>query len=755
MGLRVRLKLGTRTRGALGLAAAVYVLGLALTLLLWRALTATELQLLQRSADGAAATVHDELLRNTQAQVLAQQRMAARLGDNYAFSEAQWRRDAVRYLTHHLYYRALAVTDPQLELRWIESRGVPSIAPGTMLTLDEHYVGRLAQARQPGELFVTSPYLIADGTPVINFLTVLHDGAEVVGFLVAIMAVPEAVDAMLPANLRDQVRVSLRSGELGLYPPPGRPQPAPGGVFARRLLDVDGDGRGFELEVELGRELVQDLSSQLPAAVLGFGMVLSLLAAFAAWLASHSLLQAGELRRSNQRLLEEAAERGRVQRSLEHLASHDPLTGLPNRLATRQLIEQRLAALAGSRQILAVMFLDLDQFKDINDSLGHDVGDALLAQMPHRLSVVLRDDDHLGRHGGDEFLIIAQRDDVEGLRQLAEDLLKLLEASFELHGHRLFVGASIGVAVHPDGGHSAADLIRNADTALFKAKHSGRNRVHFYTRELHAEVEQRLRLSRELREALERDDFALVYQPIVDLADGRLSGLEALLRWRRADGQQVAPVEFIRVAEASGLIGRLCELTLHRALADYRRWRRDGRSLPWLSINISGVQIRDPRFPERLAELLRQHGIPAAALHLEITEEVLIENLARNRSVLQRLDAMGLRIVVDDFGVGYSSLAYLKNFPITLVKIDRGFIRDLPHKREDQAIVRTVCSLARDLGMRTVAEGVEDAAQLALLCSYGCEYAQGFLLARPQPAQSIEPMLAGHRPWLALLEAWR
>lgn len=388
---------------------------------------------------------------------------------------------------------------------------------------------------------------------------------------------------------------------------------------------------------------------------------------------------------------------------------------------------------------LAVLFLDLDQFKDINDSLGHQLGDQLLCEIPRRLAGVLRDRDFIGRHGGDEFLIAVERADREQIEQLAGNILRSLDGGFAVEDHRLFISGSIGIAYYPESGRSVTELIQNA----------GRNQSAVFTCEMLAQAQHRLNLSRDIRHALEDGDFRVVYQPIIDMRDLSMRGVEALLRWNHSEGYAVPPQEFIRVAEETGIIGRLGQFALDRSFSDMAHWKTLSKKLPWLAVNVSGAQIYEAGFAEQLSVLLHQYRIEPERLHLEITEEVLIENLARNRWMLHTLDEIGIRIVVDDFGVGYSSLSYLKNFPISVVKIDRGFVRDIVSDPEDQAITRTICALAADLGMQTVAEGVESDEQLALLASYRCSFAQGFLFARPVEANEISEMLVGRLPWLA------
>jgi diguanylate cyclase (GGDEF)-like protein len=564
------------------------------------------------------------------------------------------------------------------------------------------------------------------------------------------MDIPAAVDAMIPALFRESLEFRALAGGRSVYPfPPREQQPAQ--WDAGFTVDLDHDEAGFRFEFAVSEEIRDQLSTAMPGVVLISGLLLSLLLAAVVYLGLSATAQARVLQGANRRLEQEIGVRESAEREMAFLVHHDGLTGLPNRSGISSHLADWIERHGPDRNQLAVLFLDLDQFKDINDTLGHQLGDQLLCEVPRRLAGVLRDRDFVGRHGGDEFLIAVERVDREQVEQLAVNILRALDNGFSVEDHRLFISGSIGIAYYPESGRSVSELIQNADTALFKAKHAGRNQFAVFTREMFAQAQHRLHLSRDIRHALENGDFRVVYQPIVDMSDLSMAGVEALLRWDHSDGYAVPPQEFIRVAEETGIIGRLGQFALDRALSDMAGWQSMPHELPWLAVNVSGAQIHEAGFAEQLSVLLHQHRIEPERLHLEITEEVLIENLARNRRMLHKLDEIGMRIVVDDFGVGYSSLSYLKNFPISVVKIDRGFVRDIVADPEDQAITRTICALASDLGMQTVAEGIESIDQLDLLASYRCSYAQGFFFSRPVDADGVAAMIRGDLPWRQFL----
>ncbi len=738
-----------RRRRSLWLAVLIVLGGCAGSVSLYHGLQEAERAAVERHIHGIASFIEADLTGDLREQINAQRRMATRLALGGIDQGELWKINAELFLRHYPYYRTLAVLEPDLTVHAVRS-GLPlNLAAGDRYPIDSDYRQRLDRAAERGEFVVTRPeYLPDDGMPGITFITPIGQGEAHAGFLAAVLVIPDSIEAMLPALFRDEFMLRAVHRGREVYP-----YPVLEGIEAQQwdaefMLDPDGDGEGMMLMMSLTEASRSQLTTVLPTVVLVSGVLLSGLFAMVAWLGVNAVGQTKVLGDSNRRLENEVHEREQAEQTLAFLATHDSLTGLPNRTGSTEAIEKLLRRHGNDERQVALMFLDLDQFKDINDSLGHQLGDRLLCEVPRRLSGVLRDQDLVGRHGGDEFLIAVVRESRDQIEQLAGNILRIMDGGFAIEDHRLFVSASIGIAYYPDSGRSVAELIQNADTALFKAKHAGRNQFAVFTREMFAQAQHRLNLSRDIRHALEDGDFRVVYQPIVDIDSLELVGLETLLRWQHQKGYMVPPQEFIRVAEETGVIGRLGQFALDQALSDLAGWQQLVDAPPWIAVNVSGAQAHEAGFAEQVSVMLHQYRIAPELLHLEITEEVLIENLLRNRRMLQKLDEIGMRIVVDDFGVGYSSLAYLKNFPISVVKIDRSFVRDLSTDPEDQAITRTICGLAHELGMRTVAEGVEHVEQLELLRTYRCSHAQGFLFSRPVERAEAEAMIRGDCAWL-------
>ncbi|HWA38801.1 MAG TPA: EAL domain-containing protein [Burkholderiales bacterium] len=435
-------------------------------------------------------------------------------------------------------------------------------------------------------------------------------------------------------------------------------------------------------------------------------------------------------------------ERKRAEERLEQLAQYDTLTRLPNRALFRDRLEQAVARARREKWCTALAFIDLDRFKEINDTLGHAAGDAMLRAVAQRLRGCLREGDTVARLGGDEFTAILE--DVHGatdVQVLAEKMMAALEQPVVHDGREFFATASIGFALYPDDGEDADALLAHADTAMYQAKGEGGNAFEHFVPDMAEAARGRVTLESGLRRALERGELELHYQPIFRLGDRSLSGAEALLRWRHPERGLVAPGEFIAVAEATGLIVPIGAWVLREACAQAKRWRAVRPDLR-IGVNCSARQFRRAGLVETVRGALARSGLAADGVVLEITESLLMENPEGSRKVLDDVKALGLRVALDDFGTGYSSLAYLRRFPIDGLKIDRSFIRDLTTDPEDAKIVRAVIHLARDLRLAVTAEGIETPAQLDFVLAHGCDFGQGYLFGRPVPVAEFEKHLA-------------
>lgn len=450
-----------------------------------------------------------------------------------------------------------------------------------------------------------------------------------------------------------------------------------------------------------------------------------------------------ELETANVQLQSEVFERMQAEERVWHIAHHDALTGLPNRSLLHDRLAQALVGAERNGSRVAVLFLDLDRFKSVNDSLGHDVGDALLRSVAERLSAVVRDVDTVCRLGGDEFVIVlgavAGPDDAV---MVSERIVEALARPVELMGHALRASTSIGISLYPEDGRDAHSLMKNADTAMYTAKSRGRNNFQFFSPEMNEVAIRFFRLEQRLRLAVEHHEFVLHYQPQVDVSTHRVCGLEALVRWQSREGGLVPPAEFIPVAEETGLIIEIGDWVLREACRQLRAWYDAGWPQVAVAVNLSPRQFQQKDLVARVRSILDEVGLPPQSLELEITESSLMHSVEEALIQVQALADMGVRLTIDDFGTGYSSLAYLKRFPVSRLKIDRSFVRDLCEDREDAAIVASIIGLAKTLGLDVVAEGVETAPQLAALRGEGCLLCQGYLFSKPRPAEEVAAMFA-------------
>ena len=442
-------------------------------------------------------------------------------------------------------------------------------------------------------------------------------------------------------------------------------------------------------------------------------------------------------------------QRQQVEEKIRYQALHDLLTGLPNRLLFNEMLGKTLPNATRNGESLAVIFLDLDRFKVINDTLGHTLGDQLLQSVTQRLKDLLRGGDTIARWGGDEFTILLPRvNDIEEVKQVAQRILQALEDAFHLQGHELYVTASLGIALLDNNSPDAETLIQHADAALYYAKDKGRNNYQFYSVSLSAKNPELLTLEKSLRYALERKEFTVYYQPRVNIATEEITGMEALLRWQHPEMGLVAPSVFIPLAEESGLIIPIGEWVLRTACSQNKTWQDAGLPPMTIAVNLSLKQFCQPKLVETIAEVLEQTGLEARFLELEITETTAIENLSFTRKVLQNLQQMGVYISIDDFGIGHSSLSRLQLLPLHNLKIDKSFIQDLTQDVKVAHIIKAIVSLGHSLGLKLTAEGVEKEEELEFLKSINCEEVQGFLLYRPLSAKIATEILESKRPTL-------
>jgi diguanylate cyclase (GGDEF)-like protein len=439
-------------------------------------------------------------------------------------------------------------------------------------------------------------------------------------------------------------------------------------------------------------------------------------------------------------------ERKRSQEIIKYQAYHDALTGLPNRKHFNDYLTNAVAEAATSDEKLAVVFIDLDRFKLINDSLGHDFGDLLLRSICHRLRDFLHDDDMLSRWGGDEFILLVRNaTSADHAFRLTQKMLKAFESPFICDDRELYVSASMGISLYPFDGNEVEGLIKNADTAMYRAKQGGRNSCQLYTPQMNASAFARLSLENSLCKAIERDELQVYYQAQIDMKSERISGVEALIRWQHPELGLLSADQFVPLAEETGLIVAIGYWLMRAACLQNRAWQLEGLPALHLVINISIHQFKQPDFIDRLTDILTETQLDPHYLDLELTESIIMEDTQENIQKLHKLRGMGINLSIDDFGTGYSSLSYLKRLPINILKIERSFVQDINNSNLDRAIAISIITLAHHLNLRVVAEGVETQEQMELLRSLKCDEVQGYLFNKPLPATSLVELLVSQK----------
>jgi diguanylate cyclase (GGDEF)-like protein len=458
---------------------------------------------------------------------------------------------------------------------------------------------------------------------------------------------------------------------------------------------------------------------------------------------------------SLERSIRYSIERKKSEKRILQLAFYDSLTGLPNQTSYRDRLQQVIAHARRYNRIAAVLFLDLDNFKRINDTLGHRAGDHLLKLVSERLNGTIRSSDSLSRNrsdklqttvarqGGDEFtLILTEIRNPEDAAKVAHRLVSKLSEPYKLEGYEVFITVSIGIAIFPVDGEDIDSILMNADAAMYHAKKQGKNNFQFYRLTMNERAMERLNLENDLRKALERDELLLHFQPKVGIESGKVVGMEALIRWQHPEIGMVSPAEFIPMAEETGLIVPIGEWVLQAACAQINAWQAQGLAPIPVSVNISSQQFQHQELLITIGRLLESSGIPPERLMLEITESVIMQNTDSTFDILNTLTAMGLRLLIDDFVTGYSSVSYLKRLPVFAIKIDRSFINDIATNPDDAAIIKAIIAMAQNLKLKVVAEGVETEEQLAFLRDEQCDVMQGYLFSRPLPAEEVSKLLA-------------
>jgi diguanylate cyclase (GGDEF)-like protein len=591
-------------------------------------------------------------------------------------------------------------------------RSIRVLAAERHLRAEKERQATSAQTRQRlVEILLTIQRAISGRRPLPEILDAVTGGAaELLGGSTVVLMLAEG-------GPERRLTVASTYGD-GIVPPDGVARAAMNRAAVQ--IRADGSGTMIAAPVRVTGEMAGSLVAHLPGAVESHAEERDQLAAFA---------QQVSLALTDARTVEAIRE-----------AHHDPVTGLPNRALFLQILNRVLASRNTETDPTSVLFVDLDRFKVVNDSLGHDAGDQLLALVARRLRACVRASDTIARLGGDEFAALLHDSPVESATLVGERIVASIREPFRVAGREVFIGASVGIATSRQAAERSETLLHNADLAMYRAKKDGSGRVLVYEPYMHAEVLDHLSLRGDLQRALREGEFRLQYQPLIRLADGMPAGVEALIRWHSPVRGFVSPVDFIGVAEEFGLIVDIGQWALETSALQVAQWRRAFPDLG-LNVNVSGHQLVHPRFADNVMRALARAGLPSSSVTLELTESVLMSEPDLGKAALHALRGLGVQLSIDDFGTGYSSLAYLRELPVDELKIDRAFIARAELTGEDLALVRTIVELAQILGLRTVAEGIENATQLELLRKLGCGYGQGYHLCRPADPADVPAKL--------------
>lgn len=667
------------------------------------------------------------------------QRMAQRLEVMPDTPEPIWREDARRYLRDYGVYQAVEWIDRNYIIRWLEPVSGNQEVIGFNVAFSDQRRRALETAQATGKPDISGVINLKQGGRGFVIYAPVGTGDANNGFIAGVFRMEVLAQQMLSGRILDSFHIELISGE-STY------QLLPSSGISERFAHtepVDLPTLNWAFTLRPTQEWVDNQRSQWPAMIFGSLSLLGLLTSLTTLLVQLILKRNRALLRTRRELHREIDQRKTIQQAVDRLESTDTLTGLANRRFFMEDLAHTLKMSDRQMRQVALVLLDLDRFQMLNDSLGHQFGDELLIKVSERLNGLSDERLMVGYAGGDEFMLCQQQvDNLDDVIHLLGEIKQCFNTAFEVQGQAITVSATMGIAVYPQSGLDADTLLRNADIAMYRAKDQGRNTYQFYTEGMQEREVLRLELDKDLSQALKNDEFVLFYQPQLDLESNEVNSVEALIRWQHPVRGLLSPGEFIHLAEESGRItdiGRWVVLAACRQLA---RWQGTQYAHLRVAVNLSGRELDDEHLVDHIREALESERVPAERLEVELTEEVFIQNIERNLDQLGRLQQLGVHLAIDDFGVGYSSLGYLRDFPVNQLKIDRSFINEVTERHDDAVITRAVINLAHNLGMDVVAEGVETEAQLTFLRDNDCNIAQGYLISRPIPAVELEKALA-------------
>ncbi|SDW85058.1 bifunctional diguanylate cyclase/phosphodiesterase [Marinobacter mobilis] len=721
------------------LPALVMLTFLAVALGLQHSMVRQQDQQIQAAIGQEADNLSRELTERFQAHQQAIYRMAQRLRVSPDMTEATWRMDARNYLSNFGIYQAIEWIDRDYFIRWIEPINGNESVVGFNIAFSDQRRRALAEAAANDTLDSSGVITLKQGGTGLVIYAPVGSGDDNNGFIAGVFLLENLADTLLSSSLRSDFLITIAENGKQIY------QLAPANDVSTAYSDsVQADllSSTWQLTLIPTEHWVQKHQSSLPWVTLYTLALMGVLVSLAGLLIQLVLKRHQDLLKTRYDLEQEIQQRQIAQRNLARLESTDSLTGLANRRFFMEDLAHTLILADRHRRQAALVMIDLDRFQMLNDSLGHQFGDELLIRVAERLNALGDERVMIAYAGGDEFMVCQQHvENIDDVIHLLGQIQKCFTEPYAIQGHTYAITATMGIAIYPQSGVDADVLLRSADIALHRAKENGRNSYQFYTEGMQDREVRRLELDKDLATALEQDQFVLHLQPQLDLNTMEVNSAEALIRWQHPQRGLIPPFEFIPLAEESGRITDIGRWVVMAACRQLAAWRDGPLSRMKIAINLSGRELDNEDLVDHIQRALTLFQVDASRLEVELTEEIFIQNIERNRNQLKRLHDLGVLLAIDDFGVGYSSLAYLRDFPVDLLKIDRSFITNITECPDDAIITRAVTNLAHNLGVKVVAEGVETEEQLEFLKNLNCDVVQGYLISRPVEATQLEILL--------------
>ncbi|WP_319921915.1 bifunctional diguanylate cyclase/phosphodiesterase [Marinobacter vulgaris] len=655
-------------------------------------------------------------------------------------SREVWEQDARNYLADFGVYQAIEWIDGNFVIRWMEPLAGNEEAIGYNVAFSPERRQALEFARSTGSLDISGVIDLKQGGKGLVIYAPILSGEANNGFIAGVFKMETLARQLLSRRALESFRIDILEAGSPTYALNQSVTTSPS--FASSA-SVELPTMDWTLTVSPSVSWVKDQRNDWPFVTFVVMLCMGILTSLTTLLVQQILKRNQALLKTRQELDAEIGQRHAVQQDLARLETTDTLTGLANRRFFMEDLVHTLSIADRQMRQVALVMIDLDRFQMLNDSLGHQFGDELLIKVSERLNALSDERIMVAYSGGDEFMICQQHvETIDDVINLLGQIKQCFEEPFDVQGEKHGVTATMGVAVYPQSGLDADTLMRNADVALYRAKEQGRNTYQFYTEGMQDREVMRLELDKDLDQALANDEFVLYLQPQLDLNDSSINSVEALIRWQHPRRGLLPPVDFIPLAEESGRITDIGRWVVRAACRQLAKWQNSPYANLRIAVNLSGRELDDEGIVDHIQEVLDAHGVPADRLEVELTEEIFIQNIEHNLNQLSKLHKLGVHLAIDDFGVGYSSLGYLRDFPVDLLKIDRSFITDVTERHDDAVITRAVINLAHNLGIQVVAEGVETREQLNFLKNHRCDLIQGYLISHPLPAAELEKALS-------------